>query len=255
VTTVEICIDDVEGAPLAEACGAHRVEVCAALSDGGTTPSIGLVGQILARVRTLAVSVMIRPRAGDFVYSPAEIDVMCADIAAVRALHAPPGVEVGFVVGALTADGLVDTALLRRLVAACGPAPVTFHRAFDTLPDLPAALEVLIGCGVRRVLTSGGAGSAREGADTLRRLVDTAAGRITVMAGGSVRGDNVADLVARTGVPAVHLRAVELVGGAGTASATAVSYDVGARPVTSARPIRDVVDALAALTEGSGPRS
>jgi copper homeostasis protein len=249
VTTVEVCIDDVEGAPLAEACGAHRVEVCAALSDGGTTPSIGLVAQILARVRTLSVSVLVRPRAGDFVYSPAEIDVMCADIAAVRALEAPEGVEVGFVVGALTTDGVIDTAVLQRLMAACGPAPVTFHRAFDTLPDLPAGLEVLIGCGVRRVLTSGGAVTAAEGAGPLRRLVDDAAGRITVMAGGSVRGGNVADLVARTGVPAVHLRAAEPVGGAGTASATAVSYDDGRRPVTAARPIRDVLDALAVLPE------
>jgi copper homeostasis protein len=247
VTTVEICIDDVDGGPLAEACGADRVEVCAALSEGGTTPSIGLVDQILARVRTLAVSVLIRPRPGDFVYSPAEVDVMCADIAAVRALDAPQGVEVGFVVGALTADGGVDTAVLQRLVAACGPAPVSFHRAFDTLPDLPAALEVLIGCGVRRVLTSGGAGTARAGVDTLRRLVDTAAGRITVMAGGSVRGENVAELVRATGVPAVHLRAAEPIGGAGSASATVVSYDDGRQTATSARPIRAVLDALAEL--------
>jgi copper homeostasis protein len=172
---------------------------------------------------------------------------MCADIAAVSALSAPPGVEIGFSVGALTADGAIDTAVLRRLVAASGAAPVTFHRAFDTLPDLPAALEVLVDCGVRRVLTSGGAVTAREGAGTLRRLVDTAAGRITVMAGGSVRGDNVADLVAATGVPAVHLRATEPTGSADSTSATAVSYDGGGRLVTSARPIREVLDALAAL--------
>jgi copper homeostasis protein len=245
VTSVEICIDDVVGAPLAEACGADRVEVCAALSEGGTTPSIGLVGQILTRVRTLAVTVLIRPRAGDFVYSPAELDVMSADIAAVRALPAPTGVQVGFSVGVLTADGRIDTEALDRLMTACGQAPVTFHRAFDTLPDLPAALETLAGAGVRRVLTSGGAPTAAQGAGTLRQLVETAAGRITVMAGGSVRGQNVADLLRITGVPAVHLRAAEPVESTGSPSATVVSYDDGHRTVTSAGPIRAVVDALA----------
>ena len=245
MTTVEVCIDDVDGATIAEACGADRVEVCAALSEGGTTPSIGLVTTVLARTRTLEVSVLVRPRAGDFVYSAAEVDVMCADIAAVRALRPAPEVQVGFAVGALTAEGAVDTAVLGRLVAACGPAPVTFHRAFDTLADLPAALRVLADAGVGRVLTSGGAPTAAAGADTLRRLVEAGGDAITVMAGGSVRGDDVAELVRRTGVPAVHLRAAEPVPRASAGSATAVSYDTAERWATAPGPVRAVVDALA----------
>lgn len=241
MTTVEICIDDVEGATIAQACGADRVEVCAALSEGGTTPSIGLVSSILARVQRIGVQVLVRPRAGDFVYSAAEVDVMLADIAAVRAL--PAAVPVGFVVGALTADGAIDTAVLSRLVEAAGPCPVTFHRAFDTLPDLPAALPTLIAAGVARVLTSGGAPTAAEGAGVLRELVAVAGGRLQVLAGGSVRGPNVAALVAGTGVPEVHLRATEPVTPAPVAPSTAVSFDVP-RLVTSARPIRAVLDAL-----------
>ena len=241
MTLVEICIDDVDGAPIAEACGADRVEVCAALPEGGTTPSIGLVSAVLTRVSRIGVQVLIRPRAGDFVYSPAEVDVMLADIAAVRAL--PADVPVGFVVGALTADGAVDVPLLTRLVAAAGPHPVTFHRAFDTLPDLPAALPTLIDTGVSRVLTSGGAPTAADGAAVLRQLVSLADGRIQVLAGGSVRGSNVAALVAESGVPEVHLRATAPAASAASSS-SAVSYDVP-RLVTAAGPIRAVIDALA----------
>ncbi|MCZ2839890.1 copper homeostasis protein CutC [Modestobacter sp. VKM Ac-2985] len=242
MTAVEICIDDVAGATIAQSCGADRVEVCAALSEGGTTPSIGLVSTVLAEASRIGVQVLIRPRAGDFVYSPAEVDVMLADIAAVRAL--PASAPVGFVVGALTAEGSIDTAVLSRLVAAAGPSPVTFHRAFDTLPDLPAALPVLVSAGVARVLTSGGAPTAAAGAEVLRSLVELAGDRITVLAGGSVRGSNVASLVAETGVPEVHLRAASPVTSS-SRSATAVSYDAVPRLVTSAGPIRAVVEALA----------
>ena len=244
MTTVEICIDDVAGATVTQACGADRVEVCAALAEGGTTPSIGLVTAVLARARRIDVSVLVRPRAGDFVYSAAEVDVMCADVAAVRALPAHPGVTVGVVVGALTADGAVDRPVLDRLVAAAGPLPVTFHRAFDTVPDLPAALELLVDAGLTRVLTSGGARTAAEGAGTLRELVEVAGDRITVMAAGSVRGDNVAALVAATGVPDVHLRAAGPAPRTSPGAATGVSYDVADRQVTAPGPVRDVLAAL-----------
>lgn len=242
MTAVEICIDDVAGATIAEECGADRVEVCAALSEGGTTPSIGLVSTVLAEVSRIGVQVLIRPRAGDFVYSPAEVDVMLADIAAVRAL--PASAQVGFVVGALTAEGAIDTAVLSRLVTAAGRCPVTFHRAFDTLPDLPAALPVLISAGVSRVLTSGGAPTAAAGAAMLRSLVELAGDRITVLAGGSVRGSNVAPLVAETGVPEVHLRAASPVVSSAAGSATGVDYAVP-RLATSPGPIRAVLEALA----------
>ncbi|ABS01602.1 CutC family protein [Kineococcus radiotolerans SRS30216 = ATCC BAA-149] len=243
-TAVEICLDDVEGAVVAEECGAARVEVCAALPEGGTTPSAGLLTAVLQRVRRLEVSVLVRPRAGDFAYSPAEVDVQLADIAAVRALPAPAGVRLGVVVGPLRPDGNVDTDVLARLVAAAGDLPVTFHKAFDTLPDLPRALETLVDAGVARVLTSGGAPTAAEGADVLADLVARADGRLEVVAGGGVRADHVAALVARTGVPAVHLRAQEPVPAAAAPSATAVRYDAP-RLATAPGPVRAVVAALA----------
>ncbi|MEZ0491717.1 copper homeostasis protein CutC [Kineococcus sp. TBRC 1896] len=242
-TAVEICIDDVDGAVVAQECGAARVEVCAALSEGGTTPSWGALTAILARVQRLEVSVLVRPRAGNFTYSVAETDTQLADIAAVRSLSAPPDVRLGVVVGPLRADGTVDTDLLRRLVAAAGDLPVTFHRAFDTLADLSGALETLIDAGVTRVLTSGGARTALEGVDVLAGLVAHAGDRIEVMAGGGVRACNAAELVARTGVPAVHLRAGEPVVTAAS-SATDISYDVP-RQVTAPGPVRAVVAALA----------
>ncbi|WP_432523137.1 copper homeostasis protein CutC [Kineococcus sp. SYSU DK006] len=243
MTAVEVCLDDVEGALVAQECGAARVEVCAALSEGGLTPSSGFLSAVLARVSRLEVSVLVRPRAGDFTCSPAEVDVQLADIAAVRALPAPPGVRLGVVVGPLRADGGVDTALLARFVDAAGDLPVTFHRAFDTLPDLPGALELLVDAGVTRVLTSGGARTAVQGAEVLADLVARAGGRIEVMAGGGVRPANAAALVARTGVDAVHLRAAAPVAATGAPSATAVSYDVP-RLATAPDVVRAVVAAL-----------
>lgn len=204
---VEICLDNVAGAVDAEQAGASRVEVCAGLSEGGTTPSIGLVGTMLERVSRIGVQVLVRPRAGDFSYSDAEIAVMLADIQAIRALPRPPGVEVGFVLGALTPDGDVDLAAMRRLLAGCTGCPVTFHKAFDDARDLPATLETLVALGVDRVLTSGGAPTAAEGADMLADLVRLSRGRIRILLGGSVRAHNVADLLAATAAPEVHLRA------------------------------------------------
>ncbi|NHC44498.1 copper homeostasis protein CutC [Motilibacter sp. K478] len=239
----EVCLDDVDGVLLAESLGADRVELCAGLVEGGTTPSIGTVAVTLSRVTRIGVQVMIRPRGGGFAYSPAEVDTMLADIAAVRALPVPAGVTVGFVLGALTPDGALDDPTMARLVTACGGAPVTMHKAFDTLADLPAALERLVALGVTRVLTSGGATSCAEGVAALAALVQQAAGRIGVLAGGGVRPHNVADLVARTGVQEVHFRAALPVGPA-AGSATGVSYDAGPRLATAAGPIREMLRAL-----------
>ncbi len=210
---VEICVDDVEGALAAEQEGADRVELCSALSEGGITPSLGLVRTVLARVRRIGVQIMVRPRGGHFVVSPAELDVMLADIAQLRAEPHAPEVRVGFVVGALTRDGAIDVPAMQRLQAACAGAPVTFHKAFDAAHDLPAALEVLAALGIERILTSGGEGSAEAGAVRLAQLVEQAAGRITILAAGGVRAHNVRALIERTGVREVHLRAMREVPG------------------------------------------
>lgn len=241
MTLVEICLDDLAGVQRAEEAGADRVELCAALGTGGLTPSIGTVAHALQVSSRIGVNVLIRQRPGDFVFDEDELAAMVADIRAVRALERPAGVALGFVIGALLPDGSVDSRATRRLVEACGDAPVTFHKAFDQTPDRAAALEQLVALGIDRVLTSGGAPTAADGSDELAALVTQAGDRIVVLAGGGVRPGTVADLVRRTGVREVHLRAVE---DAPSASLVRSGYDSGTREVTSASIVAAVVAAV-----------
>ena len=208
LAVVEICVDDVEGAVSAEAEGADRVELCAALSEGGLTPSLGLARTVLDRVRRIGVQIMIRPRGGDFIVGDTDLDVMLADIAALRRLGRAPGVVVGFVFGALTPARTLDVPVLAQLAAACAGAPTTLHKAFDATPNLPAALEAAAGLGLDRILTSGGCATAEAGAEALHALVRQAGPRIAIVAGGGVRAHNVRALIGRTGVGEVHLRAM-----------------------------------------------
>lgn len=201
MTLVEICVDDVGGAAAAAAGGADRVELCAGLSEGGLTPSSGFVSSALAQAPRLQHRVLIRPRAGDFVYDDAELEVMCADIEALRSSG------VGFVIGASRPTGELDQRALTRLVAACGDAPTTCHKVFDGVPDPRRALDLLVDLGVGTVLTSGGPGAALDHLDVLADLVAHAAGRIEVLVGGGVRPANVRRVLGSTGAPAVHLRA------------------------------------------------
>lgn len=197
---LEVCVDGAEGLAAAVEGGADRVELCSALVLGGLTPSAGLMA-IAARA-PCPVFAMIRPRPGDFVFSPAEEEVMRGDIAAV----AQVGLS-GIVLGACRADGRLDEAMLRRLLdhaRACGLSYATLHRAFDQAADPDAALEIAVGLGFERILTSGGGATAWEGRERLRRLVDGADGRIAVMAGGGVAPASAAALVAATGVKEIH---------------------------------------------------
>jgi copper homeostasis protein len=206
---VEACVDSVESALAAERGGANRLELCDALFDGGTTPSAGMIAACKERV-AIPVFAIIRPRGGGFVYSRSELDVMRRDIIAARALGAD-----GVVIGALRPDGTVHEDQTRSLVEAAEETPMTFHRAFDFSPDLSRALEALVSCGVARVLSSGGAPTAREGAERLGSLVRQAGERIVVMAGGGVREENVRELVATSGVREVHVRLTRLTRGDG----------------------------------------
>lgn len=239
MTLLEVCLDDIEGAIAAELHGADRIELCAGLVEDGTTPSIGTVQTVLRHVRRIGVQVLVRQRGGGFVYSDAEVDAMCADIAAIRTLPVPDGVRLGFVIGALRHDGTIDRDATARMLAACGDAPVTFHKAFDSTPDLDAALDVLIELGLGRVLTSGGAATAMDGADSLARLVARSAGRIGILAAGGIRPHNAAEVVARTGVGEVHLRAAAPVGLTERADAAPT------RPATSPAIIDGMLRALA----------
>ncbi|MEX1078379.1 MAG: copper homeostasis protein CutC [Homoserinimonas sp.] len=242
MTLLEICLDDIEGAATAESHGAGRIELCANLSEGGTTPSIGTVKAVLGSVSTIGVQVLIRQRPGDFVFSPAEVTAMCADIEAIRALEKPASVTVGFVIGALDTDNTIDVEATRRMLGACGDAPVTFHKAFDHTPDLDVSFETLVSLGIPRVLTSGGPGTALDGAENLAALVARSAGRVIILAAGGIRAHNVARILAVTGVPEVHLRAGEPVQRRGSGQPTA--YETANRAATSAAVIDDVLAQL-----------
>lgn len=240
MTLLEICLDDLEGAVAAERAGADRIELCAALGTGGITPSIGTVVRVLDTLRTTSVHVLIRQRAGDFVYDEGELAAMIADIHAIHQVARSSAVDVGFVVGALRPDDTIDLDTTAALVRACGDASVTFHKAFDQTPDVGEALEQLIDLGIDRVLTSGGAANAVAGAESLAALVGRAADRIGVLAGGGVRNANVVELVRRAGITEVHLRAnvdvpsrAVAASASSTATSAASAYDSGARAVTS----------------------
>ena len=197
---VEACVDSVESAVAAEKGGAGRLELCAQLDVGGTTPGAELITAVKKAVR-IPVFVMIRPRGGSFVFSGPEVDQMRKSIDAALNLGAD-----GLVIGVLNEIGDVNTALTRELVERAAFHPVTFHRAFDEARSQATALEALVEAGVDRVLTGGGPGPATEGVDMLRDLVYESLGRITIMAGGKVRGDNARAIVDQTGVTELHAR-------------------------------------------------
>jgi copper homeostasis protein len=198
---VEICVDSPAGAQAAERGGADRVELCAALLEGGTTPSAGCIAAVRRAIK-IGLHVIIRPRGGDFLYSPAEIEIMREDIRVAKSLGAD-----GIVLGCLTADGNIDRAQTAELMALAHPLKVTFHRAFDMCRDPRAGLEDLVSLGVDILLTSGQEESCLEGAETIAALRKQAAGRIIVMAGGGIIPRNVHRIVAATGVSEVHLSA------------------------------------------------
>lgn len=195
---LEVALSTLDDARAARDGGADRIELCAALELDGLTPSLGTLIEVRREV-PLPVVFMLRPRAGDFVYSDAEFLTMRRD--AELALSNGAG---AIVFGCLAADRTVDVERTRAMVRQAGPGRAVFHRAFDRTPDLGAALDVLIALGVTRVLTSGGRPTAIEGAEVIRGLIGRAAGRIEVLPGGGVTPANAADLLARTGATQVH---------------------------------------------------
>lgn len=204
---LEICIDGVSSARAAATGGADRVELCANLPEGGTTPSAGMIRSVRAAFSG-GLMVIIRPRGYDFLYSGDEMEVMLHDIRTARDLGAD-----GVAIGCLTADGRVDKERCACLIEAAGPLDITFHRAFDMTLDLSEALEDIIGLGIRRVLSSGGKPDVLSGAGILAGLVKQAAGRISIMSGGGVTEDNIAEIVRATGVAEAHLSARDTVRG------------------------------------------
>ncbi|KRA97756.1 copper homeostasis protein CutC [Devosia sp. Root685] len=197
MTLLEICVDTAAGLRAAHAGGADRIELCSALELGGLTPTAGLMA--LAADMGVTARVMIRPRAGDFVFTSDDLDMMRADIAAVRAL----GLE-GVVLGANRADGSLDMDMLAALVEASGGLKKTLHRAFDLVPDIGEAIEQAVVLGFDTILTSGRAASAPAGLDDLVLAQRIAAGRITIMAGAGIDASNVGTILAAAPLGAIH---------------------------------------------------
>ncbi len=197
----EVCLQSVDDAIAAQAGGAQRVELCAALVEGGITPSLGTIRACKEAVE-IDIMVMIRPRGGDFDYSEQEFAVMLEDIKVCREI----GVA-GVVFGLLNRNGEVARTRVQKLVEAAGELSVTFHRAFDVSLNPFAAMETLIELGVDRILTSGQAGTVPEGKEMLRQIVKKADGRIGILPGCGITPENVAELVAYTGVEEFHATA------------------------------------------------
>ncbi len=197
----EVCVDTVSGALASARAGANRIELCAALVEGGVTPSRGMIRQVV-EVAPIDCVVLIRPRGGDFLYSEEGIRVMLDDILAAREAGA-----FGIATGALLARGMIDVGVMSRLIEAARPMQVTCHRAFDMVRDPREALDTLIELGVDRVLTSGRERSVIDALDLVADLVSRSDGRISVMPGGGVREDNIRAVLDRTGAREVHFAA------------------------------------------------
>ncbi|WP_108472963.1 copper homeostasis protein CutC [Rhodanobacter thiooxydans] len=198
---LEIAANSVASALAAQEGGAGRVELCTALELGGLTPSHAQIALARERLR-IPLYVLIRPRAGDFLYSELEGEAMQRDIETCVALGCD-----GVVLGMLDAEGHVDMSRCRALIAAAGTLGVTFHRAFDLSRDPARALEDIVALGCERVLTSGAQASAVEGTALIRDLVAQAAGRLAVMPGAGVTAQNIAALAAATGAREFHASA------------------------------------------------
>lgn len=194
----EACVDSVESAIAAQEGGADRVELCADLLEGGITPSAGLL-YLTRQHLQIPIHVLIRPRGGDFCYSDSEFNVMRLDIEIAKQCGAN-----GVVIGILKPDGRVDVGRTATLVALARPLSVTFHRAFDMAEDPIQALMAIINLGIERILTSGQAASALEGAKLIGELVERAGERIIIMAGAGVNEQDVGEIIQSTGVKEVH---------------------------------------------------
>lgn len=196
---IEACVSSAADALAAAEAGADRIELCSALEVGGLTPSMGLIERVLATL-AVPVMVMIRPRVGDFTPSNDEFATMLADIAVMKRAGA-----AGVVFGLLLEDGAIDIRRTERLVEASEGMQTVFHRAIDFTPDPVAAAAMLANLGVTRVLTSGGARTALEGAATIRQMVEHTTGRLDVLPGGGVRAANIIPILQATGCHQVHL--------------------------------------------------
>ena len=196
--TLEICCDSVASAIAAAQGGAHRIELCENLAQGGVTPSAAKIKLAKAKIN-IPVFVLIRPRKADFLYSELEFDIMLEDIRLAKDMGAD-----GIVSGVLNANGTIDEPRTRQLIAAAAPLPFTFHRAFDMCQSPLAAIDLLAQMGARRILTSGQQATAEAGKANIERFVQYAGQRISIMACGELLPDNIAPLLNIEGLTEFH---------------------------------------------------
>lgn len=195
---LEVAVESFEGAVAAAAAGADRLELCSRLEVGGLTPSLELFRRVRAAV-SIPIVVMIRPRPGHFVLDGRESAEIGKSMASFRRFNPD-----AFVFGALTEDGAIDRATCAKFLRRCSGTPAIFHRAWDERPRSAVDLELLVGLGFRRLLTSGGAKSVSEGALAIRDWVGQAAGRIEILPGAGITPENVAEILRATGCRQIH---------------------------------------------------
>lgn len=241
----EVCANSVESCLAAQTGGADRVELCAGIPEGGTTPSYGDIATARELLTHTRLHVIIRPRGGDFLYTPLEQRIMLKDIENARRLGAD-----GVVFGCLTSEGDIDIALMKQLLEAAQGMSVTFHRAFDVCRQPKQALETLIQLGCHRILTSGAQPTAEQGIPLLKELQAQADGRIILLAGCGVNENNIARIASETGIREFHFSAREQLSSGMQFRNEAVSMggtvciDEYSRPVTTAERVRKTIGAL-----------
>ena len=241
----EVCANSVESCLAAQAGGADRVELCAGIPEGGTTPSYGEISMAREVLSNTRLHVIIRPRGGDFLYSPLEVKTMLKDIEMTQRL----GVD-GVVFGCLTADGEIDIAVMQELMKASQGLSVTFHRAFDVCRTPEKALEEIIALGCNRILTSGQQATAEQGIPLLKKLQEQVDGRITLLAGCGVNERNIARIAHETRIHEFHFSARESVKSGmeykneSVSMGGTVHINEYERNVTTARRVMDTIQAI-----------
>ena len=196
---IEVCANSLQSAINAQKGGAQRVELCANLYEGGTTPSMGEIS-LARKLLQIELNVLIRPRGGDFLYSKNEIEIIKCDVLNCKNLCVD-----GVVFGFLKPNGNIDIELTKEITALARPMSVTFHRAFDMCINPEQALEELIEIGIDKVLTSGGQNKAIEGLEPINKLIKLANNRIIIMPGSGIRANNISEIIEKTGAKEFHL--------------------------------------------------
>jgi copper homeostasis protein len=243
----EVCANSVESCLAAQAGDAHRVELCAGIPEGGTTPSFGEIALARELLTSTKLHVIIRPRGGDFLYSKHEQQVMLTDIQQARRQQVD-----GLVFGCLTPQGDIDFPFLKQLMEAAEGLPVTFHRAFDVCRSPEEVLEQLIELGVTRILTSGAQPTAEAGISLLSKLNKQANGRIILLAGSGVNEKNICRIAAETGIREFHFSAREQVESGMRYRNEAISMggvhiDEYSRPITTAKRVKEIIASVSSF--------